>query len=125
MVSWPEGVDSNNATYHAQLSWALPNQFMASSWEGVYDPDVFEQMLKFNKEGKKSKGFGFAYNTEPVETELTALKNVQEKYRISLETGAVDPDEYLPQYEEALKQAGLDKLIEEKQKQFDEWLATQ
>ena len=125
VVSWPEGVDSNNATYHAQLSWALPNQFMASSWEGVWDPDVFEQMLKFNKEGKKSKGFGFAYNTESVETELTALKNVQEKYRISLETGAVDPAEYLPQYEEALKQAGLDKLIEEKQKQFDEWLAAQ
>lgn len=125
VVSWPEGVDSNNATYHAQLSWALPNQFMASSWEGVYDPDVFEQMLKFNKEGKKSKGFGFAYNTEPVETELTALKNVQEKYRISLETGAVDPAEYLPQYDEALKQAGLDKLIEEKQKQFDKWLAAQ
>lgn len=117
-------MDTNNATYHAQFAWALPNQFMASTWDGVYDPDVFEQMLNFNKEGEKSTAFGFTYNPQNVETELTALKNVQEKYRVSLETGAVDPEEYLPKYEEALKRAGLDKLIEEKQKQFDEWLAT-
>ena len=58
-----------------------------------------------------------------MENELTALKNVQEKYSISLETGAVDPEEYLAQYENELKQAGIDKLIEEKQKQFDAWLA--
>ncbi len=124
VITWPEGVDTNNATYHAQFAWALPNQFMASTWDGVYDPDVFEQMLNFNKEGEKSTAFGFTYNPQNVETELTALKNVQEKYRVSLETGAVDPEEYLPKYEEALKRAGLDKLIEEKQKQFDEWLAT-
>lgn len=125
IVTWPEGVDSNNATYHAQLAWALPNQFMASTWQGVYAPDVFEQMLKFNKEGEKSTAFGFTYNTEPIETELTALKNVQEKYRVSLETGAVDPEEYLSRYEEDLKKAGLDKVIEEKQQQFDAWLAEQ
>lgn len=125
LVTWPEGVDTNNATYHAQLSWALPNQFMATSWEGVYDADVFEQMLKFNKEGEKSKAFGFSYNTEPVSAELAALKNVQEKYRNSLETGSVDPKEYIPMYEEDLKQAGLDKLIEHKQAQLDEWLAAQ
>ena len=123
VVGWPEGVDSNNATYHAQMAWALPNQFMSSSWDGVYDPDVFDQMLKFNQEGIRSKAFGFTYNTKPVENELTALKNVQEKYSISLETGAVDPEEYLAQYENELKQAGIDKLIEEKQKQFDAWLA--
>ena len=122
LVTWPEGVDSNNAAYHAQLAWALPNQFMSSPWEGVYDADVFDQMLKFNKEGTKSKAFGFSYNTEPVASELAALKNVQEKYRTSLETGSVDPEEYLPMYEEELKQAGLDKLISEKQKQLDEWL---
>ena len=125
LVTWPEGVDSNNATYHAQLSWALPNQFMSTSWEGVYDADVFDQMLTFNKEGVKSKAFGFSYNTEPVSSELAALKNVQEKYRNSLETGSVDPEEYLPMYEEDLKKAGLDKLIAEKQKQLDEWLAGQ
>ena len=82
-------------------------------------------MLTFNKEGVKSKAFGFSYNTEPVSSELAALKNVQEKYRNSLETGSVDPEEYLPMYEEDLKKAGLDKLIAEKQKQLDEWLAGQ
>lgn len=124
-VTWPKGVDSNNAKYHAQLAWALPNQFMSSPWDGVYHVDVFDQMLKFNKEGTKSKAFGFSYNPESVSTELAAVNNVQEKYRVSLETGSVDPDEYLPMYEKDLMGAGLDKIITEKQKQFDEWLANQ
>ena len=124
LVTWPDGVDVNNATYHANLSWALPNQFMATSWEGVSDADAMEKMVKFNNEGIKSNGFGFTYDPTPIENELTALQNVRDKYMSSLETGSVDPDEYMPQYAEALKQAGIDKVIEEKQKQFDAWLAS-
>lgn len=123
LITWPEGVDSNNAKYHAQMAWNLPNQFLSSSWEGVFDYDVYDQMKKFNKEGLHSKAFGFSYNTAPVANELAALYNVKDKYMASLETGAVDPDEYLPKYENDLKQAGLEKLIAEKQKQFDTWLA--
>ena len=36
---------------------------------------------------------------------------------------AVDPDEYLAKATEELKAAGMDKVIEAKQKQFDAWHA--
>lgn len=41
----------------------------------------------------------------------------------SLYTGSVDPGEYLPKLQEKLEAAGIDKVIEEMQKQIDEWKA--
>jgi len=38
--------------------------------------------------------------------------------------GAVEPDEYLPQLEKRLKESGVDTVIEQLQKQFDEWQKT-
>ena len=45
------------------------------------------------------------------------------QYRSALEVGAVDPEETLPQFIEALKSAGIDTIIEANQKALDEWLA--
>jgi len=38
-------------------------------------------------------------------------------------TGSVDPESKLPEFIEKLKVAGIDKIIEEKQNQLDEWVA--
>ncbi|WP_083607005.1 MULTISPECIES: DUF3502 domain-containing protein [Paenibacillus] len=43
----------------------------------------------------------------------------------ALETGSVDLDEMLPKFISAQKSAGLDKVIAEKQKQLNEFLASQ
>lgn len=122
VVTYPDGKDSSNSTYHAVLTQALPNFTVCSTWDGVYAADAWDQCLKFNKEGKRSKAVGFLFNPSDVANELTAIQNVKDKYAASLECGAVDPDEYLAKYEEELKQAGVDKLIEAKQAQFDVFL---
>lgn len=122
VATYPEGKDSGNSVYHAVLTHALPNFTLCSTWDGVYTEDAWEQCKKFNQEGIKSKAFGFLFNPDEVANELTALQNVKDKYGASLECGAVDPEEYLAKYEEELNQAGLDKLIESKQKQLDAYL---
>ena len=38
-------------------------------------------------------------------------------------TGSVDPEEYLPQLEKKMEATGIDKVVEEMQKQIDEWKA--
>ncbi|MOA55540.1 hypothetical protein D3C78_1793520 [compost metagenome] len=48
-----------------------------------------------------------------------------DEYDISLDTGSVDPDTVLTKYADKLKKAGLDKIIAEKQKQLDAFLAAQ
>ena len=39
----------------------------------------------------------------------------------SLYTGSVDPEEYLPKLQEKLEATGIDKVIDEMQRQIDEW----
>ena len=55
--------------------------------------------------------------------EITQLDNVCSKYQAGLETGTLDPEQYLPEFVSALKDAGLDKVIAEKQAQLDAFLA--
>lgn len=124
VINYPEGVTAETVGYHAALNWALPNQFACSVWEGVADPDVAEQMAAFNQEGLRSKAYGFAFDTTGYENLLTALMNVKDKYYISLATGAVDPDEYVPMFAEELEKNGISELVAAKQEQFDAWLAS-
>ena len=118
VATYPEGKDSSNSTYHAVLTHSLPNFTLCSTWDGVYTEDAWDQCKNSNEEGIVQKHLVFCFNPEDVTNELTALQNVKDKYAASLECGAVDPDEYLAKYEEELKQAGLDKLIQAKQEQF-------
>ena len=68
---------------------------------------------------------GFVFNTSSVIDEITNVKNVVAQYISNLHTGTVDPEQVLPQFNEQLKQAGLDTIQEEMQRQFDEYLANQ
>ena len=59
-------------------------------------------------------------------THLTALNNALNTYMPALETGTVGVDgvdSTLQQLNEALYAAGLQEVIDEKQRQLDEWLA--
>lgn len=108
--------------YNLGAAWMLGNQFLNYVWDSE-DPQKWEKFRAFNEGAKVSPGLGFTFNSEPVKNEIAALVNVKKEYNPALETGAVDPDEILPRYIEKLKASGLDKVIEEKQKQFDEFLA--
>ena len=98
------------------------NGFLAHVWEGN-DVDLWDQTEKFNNEAIISKAMGFTYDPTPVKNEVAALTNVYDQYKMSLEGGVVDPSEVYPQFIERLKQAGIDKVIAEKQRQLDEWAA--
>ena len=56
-------------------------------------------------------------------TEVAGFRNVLDEFGKSLYTGSVDPEEYLPQLEKKLEATGIDKVIDEMQKQIDEWKA--
>ena len=47
-----------------------------------------------------------------------------DEYRCGLEWGVLDPDTALPEFRAKLKAAGIDKVVEEKQRQLDAWLET-
>ena len=74
-------------------------------------------------EERYSPAFGYSFDQQPVATEIAAVSTVIEQYTPSLNCGAVDPTEALPEFIDSLKAAGMDKIIAEQQKQFDAWYA--
>ena len=105
--------------------WAFGNQFLTYIWEGD-SPSLWEDMGAFNKNAPVSKAFGFTFDTSKVQTEYAAVTNVVNEYRAALEFGLLDnQDEALEEYNARLMEAGLDKIIAEKQRQLDEWAQNQ
>lgn len=112
------------ADYNTAAAWMLGSQFLNPVWESEA-PDKWEQFKAFNSKGKASVALGFNFDASAMKTEMAACKAVMDEYDISLDTGSVDPDTVLTKYADKLKKAGLDKIIAEKQKQLDAFLAAQ
>jgi putative aldouronate transport system substrate-binding protein len=117
VISLPEGVTESNYVFG---QWQIGNNFLTYPWEGN-DPDYWEQMKQHNDSAIFSPAFGFTFNPDPVKTEVAAAMNVLNQYRVGIETGTLDPNKSLPEFNKKLKDAGLEKIIAEKQKQYDEW----
>lgn len=98
---------------NAQLTYLLDTE----------NPQSREKGKTFEAAMKKSLATGFTPNLDAVKTEIAAVNNVVNQYKPALETGSVDPDKVLPDFIGKLKAAGIDKIIQEKQKQLDEWAA--
>lgn len=123
VITYPEGVNGDNSGYAMNCGWEFGNQLNSYVWENTGDDDYYDGMAEFNENAIKSKAIGFTFDSSSVKTEVAALNNVLNEYRFGLENGEMDPAEYLPKFRQALKEAGIDKVIEEKQRQLDEWAA--
>ncbi|GGG65094.1 ABC transporter substrate-binding protein [Paenibacillus radicis (ex Gao et al. 2016)] len=122
-IDFADGVDASNSGYNLRQGWMFGNQLLAYPWK-TDSPDIWQKMDEFNRGAEKSAALGFMYNPEPVKTELAAIENVIQQYAMGLETGTLNPAENLPKFNNALKKAGIEKVIAEKQKQLDEWAAS-
>jgi len=80
-------------------------------------------MAQSNAEAKPSLALGFTFDATPVADQITACNNVIAQYYLPLINGEVDIDEVLPVFQQALRDAGIDAVIAEKQSQLDKWLA--
>lgn len=123
LYRFPEGVDVTNAAYSFNQAWELPNPFLGGIWEGN-DPDLWQKQIELTKAAQHSCALGFAYDSSSLSTEIASLSNVKSQYIDALNAGAVDPKEELPKFLEALDNAGMQKVITEKQTQLDAWTAS-
>ena len=103
-------------------SYSLGNHFVLYLYED--DPaDKWEKFKEFNESATNAPTLGFHFNSDPVRTEVASITNVSNEFYDALATGSVDPEEYLPKFNQKLKDAGLDKVMDEIQSQYDEWKA--
>jgi putative aldouronate transport system substrate-binding protein len=121
-IGYPEGVDANNTGYGLGQDWLFGNQLIAHVWEGN-DPNNYKILAENNKTAPVSIALGFTFDSSKVKTEIASVTNVVNQYQPGLDTGSVDPDKQLPEFISRLKAAGIDRIIAEKQRQLDEWVA--
>lgn len=122
---YPEGASGMSDLGWAAASMAYwPNVTLCKTW--YYEPeDVYTQMMEKNKTCDKSLALGFTFDSTNVTDQMTACANVVAQYYTPLMYGEVDIDSTLPEFQQALKNAGIDDIIAEKQAQLDAWLAEQ
>jgi putative aldouronate transport system substrate-binding protein len=87
------------------------------------DPQKNPTLIAYSKDATPHISLGFRFRQEPVAAEITAIQAVQDGMQRALLTGYVDPAVELPKYIQALKDAGLDTVKAEVEKQYAEWKA--
>lgn len=86
--------------------------------------DKWATFKEFNDASEEAPSFGFDFDLDPVSTQVAGFRNVLDEFGKSLYTGSVDPDEYLPQLMKKLEATGVQEVIDEMQRQIDEWQTT-
>lgn len=105
------GIDSYSFG-NKKLSYSLSN----------YAKTLDKENERFDKSAIISPLLKFTFNPEPVKDEILKITQVTEESEGPIFVGAVDPEVYIPKVIEKYKAAGLDKVMEEQQKQLNEWL---
>ena len=122
-AAYPNGGDS--AEYHMS-DFMYGSILTICPWEGE-DPDLRTQQRTSNAELAPSKYVGFAIDTTPVSSEVTACANIKTTYKPMLASGAYgsNTEATWEKFINELHGAGMDKILAEYQRQLDAWLAEQ
>jgi len=118
----PENSPEDPKYNNSGINWMMGNQFLNYLTKNE-DPQKWEKFKAFNDSAKRSVALGLQFDPESVKNELAASQNVQDEFRAAIITGTVDPETYVAKFKEKLQKAGIDKIIAEKQRQLDAFLA--
>lgn len=103
--------------YGARLEWPVVEP------ASIEENKIMREWNASMPDSRKSPAIGYSFDSSEVSTEYSAVSAVMTQYQATINCGALDPAEVLPEFQEALRGAGIDKLIEENQKQMDAWAA--
>ncbi len=110
---------SDNYGFHSS-GWYFGNQFNSLVMEGK-DLDVWEQMAAVNEKSQMSALYGLTIDTTSITNEIANISAIISEFS-GLRNGTVDPDATLKAFADKMKSAGIDKVVEEAQKQINEYI---
>ena len=122
IIEYPEGMNAMTNGWGGFINWFGDN-------DNVYQlapntEEYYEHLEDYSLEkALVSNALGYTFDTSSVKTQLAALTSVIDTMKPALECGLVDVETELPAFIEAMKGAGIEEIIAENQRQFDEWLA--
>ncbi len=118
----------SETTYKVAHNWIGP---LWDQWDSTWNTlEALEELKQINEtikaEGSLPECFGFNFDSEGFETQVASTASVMTAAKPILETGSMtgDFDEYLAKVNDNLTKVGIDKLLEEVNKQYAEWKTT-
>lgn len=94
-----------------------------ASMPGVTTTEEYQKKLaSWNLE--LSPAYGFNFDPEKVKTQIAACDAISDEFRLVISNGTVDPSTQMDKWTNKLYDAGLQDIMDEKQKQLGEWLAS-
>lgn len=123
----PDGyTDLNSVKYTNNMNYYFwGNKWLTYPVVGGQIGDELQATIDRNYAGEVSKYYGFLYDYTSLNAEYTACLNIVNEYKKSIWVGAADVDETLTEMNARLQAAGVQKLIDLKQEQLNEWVAQQ
>ena len=102
-------------------SYALGNQYLSYLMEEeAYDQ--WESMEVWEAKAKLPETMGFYFRTTNVSDEIRNVSAIIESELRLLETGSVDVDTFLPEFQGKLREAGAYRIMTEYQSQLTRWI---
>ncbi len=108
------------------VKWSIWHNWLGPLWDQWDSPwnskASLEEMQQLNKEAEKSPILGFRPNLDSCKTEVAMLGSIFTEAKSVLNTGSMpDFNEYMTNLVNRYKDAGIDKVIAEVEKQYAEW----
>ena len=110
-----------NSGYDPGMAWRFGNQFNALLLPGQ-DDDVWEQTEKFNNEAEVSPIIDFTFDNMKVRTEIAQIETVYGKYT-AFQYGFLPLEDYYDTFMAELDKAGVQKVIDEVNRQLEEYFS--
>lgn len=111
-----DGPEKN--AYNPGSDWMFGNTFNAY-YTDTNSATYQAETAAINAAATPSVALGFTFNPEPVKSELALVTAVVAEKGTPIFNGYVDPATGLPRFTQALKDAGIDKIIAEVQSQLN------
>lgn len=116
-------ITTNSGT---NVKWSIWHNWLGPLWDQWDSPwntrESLEQMQQLNESSEKSPILGFVINTDSIKTEISTLTSICNDADQVYRTGSMkDYDSYKKEIKKKLENAGLEKVIDEINKQYTEW----
>lgn len=125
-----EGVNfeytADSKVHKINNDWALAGYTQGSFFTvTTLDTDEFNQwdeVKALNEAAESSVMLGFTFDTNAVSDQLANCREIWLRYKSEVMTGVQDPEVVVPQIKEELMKAGWQEVLDEAQRQVDEFM---
>lgn len=123
VIAYPEGAAIETLEYYNPLGLYGDMRLAYSLNSNELKKQQTDYAAKTRPIGREYAGFLF--DETPVTAQVWQVRQVLSRYLPVLESGCVELEENYEAFLNDLREAGIDTIIAEKQRQLDEWLANQ